>query len=65
MAKISIAIPFSGSRKGVVRMHGRLEKVGTVTTDVEAGIVLMLTSLVVSRTGDWLRDLLDPTRRGK
>ena len=28
------------------------------------GPVLMLTSLVVSRTGDWLRDLLDPTLRG-
>ena len=28
------------------------------------GIVLMLTSIVVSRTGDWLRDLLDPTLRG-
>jgi len=29
------------------------------------GIVLMLTSVVVSRTGDWLRDLLDPTLRGE
>ncbi|HEV8641305.1 MAG TPA: ABC transporter permease [Methylomirabilota bacterium] len=29
------------------------------------GTVLMLTSLVVSRTGDWLRDLLDPTLRGE
>jgi len=29
------------------------------------GVVLMLTSLVVSRTGDWLRDLLDPTLRGE
>ncbi len=29
------------------------------------GCVLMLTSLVVSRTGDWLRDLLDPTLRGE
>ncbi|HTD48160.1 MAG TPA: ABC transporter permease [bacterium] len=28
------------------------------------GAVLMLTSLVVSRTGDWLRDMLDPTLRG-
>ena len=28
------------------------------------GIVLMLTSIVVSRTGDGLRDLLDPTLRG-
>ena len=28
------------------------------------GAVLMLTSLVVSRTGDWLRDVLDPTLRG-
>ena len=28
------------------------------------GLVLMLTSLVVSRTGDWLRDVLDPTLRG-
>jgi hypothetical protein len=25
----------------------------------------MLTSLVVSRTGDWLRDVLDPTLRGE
>jgi len=25
----------------------------------------MLTSLGVSRTGDWLRDLLDPTLRGE
>jgi peptide/nickel transport system permease protein len=29
------------------------------------GSVLMLTSIVVSRTGDWLRDLLDPTLRGE
>ena len=29
------------------------------------GLVLMLTSLVVSRTGDCLRDLLDPTLRGE
>jgi peptide/nickel transport system permease protein len=29
------------------------------------GTVLMLTSLVVSRTGDWLRDVLDPTLRGE
>src|SRR3989475_1716561 len=29
------------------------------------GVVLMLASLVVSRTGDWLRDLLDPTRGGE
>ncbi|HEY7141517.1 MAG TPA: ABC transporter permease [Methylomirabilota bacterium] len=29
------------------------------------GILLMLTSLVVSRTGDWLRDVLDPTLRGE
>jgi peptide/nickel transport system permease protein len=29
------------------------------------GMVLMLTSLVVSRTGDWLRDVLDPTLRGE
>jgi peptide/nickel transport system permease protein len=29
------------------------------------GLVLMLTSLVVSRTGDWLRDVLDPTLRGE
>ena len=28
------------------------------------GVVLMLTSLVVSRAGDWLRDVLDPTLRG-
>jgi peptide/nickel transport system permease protein len=29
------------------------------------GIVLMITSIVVSRTGDGLRDLLDPTLRGE
>ncbi|MBI3455435.1 MAG: ABC transporter permease [Candidatus Rokubacteria bacterium] len=29
------------------------------------GAVLMFTSLVVSRTGDWLRDVLDPTLRGE
>jgi peptide/nickel transport system permease protein len=29
------------------------------------GIILMVTSIVVSRTGDWLRDLLDPTLRGE
>jgi peptide/nickel transport system permease protein len=29
------------------------------------GLVLMLTSVVVSRTGDWLRDVLDPTLRGE
>jgi peptide/nickel transport system permease protein len=28
------------------------------------GAALMLTSVVVSRTGDWLRDVLDPTLRG-
>jgi peptide/nickel transport system permease protein len=29
------------------------------------GLVLMLTSIVVSRLGDWLRDVLDPTLRGE
>jgi len=29
------------------------------------GLFLMATSIVVSRTGDWLRDLLDPTLRGE
>jgi peptide/nickel transport system permease protein len=29
------------------------------------GAILMLTSLVVSRAGDWLRDVLDPTLRGE
>src|SRR5215469_4085902 len=29
------------------------------------GLVLMITSIVVSRTGDGLRDLLDPTLRGE
>jgi len=28
------------------------------------GLVLMMTALVVSRVGDWLRDILDPTLRG-
>ena len=32
---------------------------------VAPGLILMTTSLVVSRTGDWLRDLLDPTLRGE
>lgn len=29
------------------------------------GLVLMATSIVVSRTGDWLRDLLDPSLKGE
>jgi len=29
------------------------------------GLVLLLSSLVVSRLGDWLRDVLDPTLRGE
>ena len=29
------------------------------------GVTLMLSSLVVSRLGDWLRDVLDPTLRGE
>jgi peptide/nickel transport system permease protein len=29
------------------------------------GLVLMATSIIVSRTGDWLRDVLDPTLRGE
>jgi len=29
------------------------------------GLVLMITSIVVSRSGDWLRDVLDPTLRGE
>jgi peptide/nickel transport system permease protein len=29
------------------------------------GLVLMATAIVVSRTGDWLRDILDPTLRGE
>jgi peptide/nickel transport system permease protein len=29
------------------------------------GVVLMFTSIVVSRAGDWLRDALDPTLRGE
>jgi peptide/nickel transport system permease protein len=29
------------------------------------GVILMTTSLVVSRLGDWLRDVLDPTLRGE
>jgi peptide/nickel transport system permease protein len=29
------------------------------------GVILMATSLVVSRLGDWLRDVLDPTLRGE
>jgi peptide/nickel transport system permease protein len=40
-----------------------LDTAGWIST--APGIVLMLTSIVVSRTGDWLRDLLDPTLRGE
>ena len=40
--------------------HARAQMVQTAP-----GIVLMVTSIVVSRTGDWLRDLLDPTLRGE
>jgi len=29
------------------------------------GVILMITSFIVSRTGDWFRDLLDPTLRGE
>jgi peptide/nickel transport system permease protein len=29
------------------------------------GVVLMITSIVISRTGDWLRDVLDPMLRGE
>jgi peptide/nickel transport system permease protein len=29
------------------------------------GLILLLSSLVVSRLGDWLRDVLDPTLRGE
>ena len=29
------------------------------------GVVLMIASIVISRTGDWLRDVLDPTLRGE
>jgi peptide/nickel transport system permease protein len=29
------------------------------------GVVLMITSIVISRSGDWLRDVLDPTLRGE
>ena len=29
------------------------------------GAVLMATTIIVSRAGDWLRDVLDPTLRGE
>ena len=29
------------------------------------GVVLMITTIVISRAGDWLRDVLDPTLRGE
>jgi peptide/nickel transport system permease protein len=29
------------------------------------GLVLMISSIVISRAGDWLRDVLDPTLRGE
>jgi peptide/nickel transport system permease protein len=32
---------------------------------ISPGCLLLLTSLVVSRSGDWLRDLLDPTLRSE
>jgi ABC-type dipeptide/oligopeptide/nickel transport system permease subunit len=36
-----------------------------VVDSTAPGVVLMLSSLVVSRVGDWFRDALDPTLRGE
>jgi len=49
---------------GVMIQEGREYLDSAWWISVFPGIVLMLTSLVVSRAGDWLRDALDPTLRG-
>jgi peptide/nickel transport system permease protein len=56
--------PSTPSWDGMV-YEGReyLDSAGWIST--APGLILMPTALVVSRTGDWLRDLLDPTLRGE
>jgi peptide/nickel transport system permease protein len=49
---------------GVMIQEGREYLDSAWWISVFPGVVLMLTSLVVSRAGDWLRDVLDPTLRG-
>jgi len=49
---------------GVMIQEGREYLDSAWWISIFPGIVLMLTSVVVSRTGDWLRDVLDPTLRG-
>jgi peptide/nickel transport system permease protein len=50
---------------GVMIQEGREYLDSAWWISVFPGVLLMLTSLVVSRTGDWLRDVLDPTLRGE
>jgi peptide/nickel transport system permease protein len=50
---------------GVMIQEGREYLDSAWWISVFPGALLMLTSLVVSRTGDWLRDVLDPTLRGE
>ena len=49
---------------GVMIQEGREYLDSAWWISIFPGVVLMLTSVVVSRTGDWLRDVLDPTLRG-
>jgi peptide/nickel transport system permease protein len=49
---------------GVMIQEGREYLDSAWWISVFPGLVLMLTSVVVSRTGDWLRDVFDPTLRG-
>ena len=49
---------------GVMIQEGREYLDSAWWIAVFPGVVLMLTSVVVSRTGDWLRDVFDPTLRG-
>jgi peptide/nickel transport system permease protein len=50
---------------GVMIQEGREYLDSAWWISVFPGALLMLTSLVVSRTGDWLRDVFDPTLRGE
>ena len=50
---------------GVMIQEGREYLDSAWWISVFPGALLMITSLVVSRTGDWLRDVLDPTLRGE
>jgi ABC-type dipeptide/oligopeptide/nickel transport system permease subunit len=64
----SVARPRHATADAVLGRHGprrpRVPRLRLVDLDgPRPG--LMSTSLVVSRTGDWLRDVLDPTLRGE